>query len=113
MALTTAGLESVTAGIIFFFVLETMGLTTAGLETVTAEIETVTAAIPPVLPTLYEHYTAGGIKSGLNADTPSFFLNGKNITLYSGSMHYFRVPRKYWRDRLRKMRAAGLNTIDT
>lgn len=106
MALTTAGLEPVTAALVLLFVSETMALTTAGLEPVTA-------GIPPVLPTLYEHYTAGGIKSGLNADTPNFFLNGKNITLYSGSMHYFRVPRKYWRDRLRKMRAAGLNAVDT
>nr|XP_023026961.1 beta-galactosidase-1-like protein 3 [Leptinotarsa decemlineata] len=28
-------------------------------------------------------------------------------------MHYFRVPKNYWRDRLRKMRAAGLNTVET
>lgn len=65
------------------------------------------------LPTLYEYYTNGGIKSGLNADTPNFYLNNKNITIYSGTMHYFRVPRPYWRDRLRKMRAAGLNAVET
>ncbi|KAF5275962.1 hypothetical protein FQA39_LY00758 [Lamprigera yunnana] len=65
------------------------------------------------LPTLYEHYTAGGISSGLSADQNYFTLNGKNITLYSGAMHYFRVPKPYWRDRLRKMRAAGLNTVET
>ena len=28
-------------------------------------------------------------------------------------MHYPRVPRAYWRDRLRKARAMGLNTITT
>lgn len=59
------------------------------------------------LPTLYEHYTDGGIHSGLNADTSKFKLNGKEIFLYSGAMHYFRVPKPYWRDRLRKLRAAG------
>ncbi len=28
-------------------------------------------------------------------------------------MHYPRVPRPYWRDRMRKMRALGLNTLCT
>ncbi|KAF5283074.1 hypothetical protein FQR65_LT14091 [Abscondita terminalis] len=65
------------------------------------------------LPTLYQHYGAGGIHSGLSASQNYFTLNGKNITLYSGAMHYFRVPKPYWRDRLRKMRAAGLNTVET
>ncbi|KAF5275963.1 hypothetical protein FQA39_LY00759 [Lamprigera yunnana] len=65
------------------------------------------------LPTLYEHYTAGGISSGLSADQNYFTLNGKNITIYSGALHYFRVPKLYWRDRLQKMRAAGLNTVET
>jgi len=65
------------------------------------------------LPTLYEHYTSGGISAGLSADQPYFTLNNKNITLYSGALHYFRVPQEYWRDRMRKMRAAGLNTVET
>ena len=29
----------------------------------------------------------------------------------SGSIHYFRVPEKLWRDRLTKIRAAGFNAI--
>ncbi|KAJ8977163.1 hypothetical protein NQ317_003103 [Molorchus minor] len=66
-----------------------------------------------VLPGLYEYYTGGGINSGLNADKPYFTLNDKNITIYSGALHYFRVPKPYWRDRLRKMRAAGLNAVET
>uniref|UniRef100_A0A6P7FG98 Beta-galactosidase-1-like protein 2 isoform X1 n=1 Tax=Diabrotica virgifera virgifera TaxID=50390 RepID=A0A6P7FG98_DIAVI len=65
------------------------------------------------LPTLYEYYTGNGITQGLSDNQPYFTLNEKNITLYSGALHYFRVPRKYWRDRLRKMRAAGLNTVET
>ena len=28
-------------------------------------------------------------------------------------MHFQRIPRAYWRDRLRKARAMGLNTIET
>jgi hypothetical protein len=65
------------------------------------------------LPTLYEYYTEGGIKSGLSVDQPYFTLNGKNISIYSGAMHYFRIPPELWQDRLRKLRAAGLNTVET
>ena len=28
-------------------------------------------------------------------------------------MHYFRIPQEYWEDRLLKLRAAGLNTVET
>ncbi|KAJ8930103.1 hypothetical protein NQ314_017131 [Rhamnusium bicolor] len=73
----------------------------------------VSGVLADVLPTNYEYYTSGGIKSGLSADQPYFTLNDRNISIYSGAMHYFRVPRAYWRDRLRKMRAAGLNTVET
>ncbi len=62
-------------------------------------------------PTNYEYYTSGGIKSGLTADSPHFTLNGKQITLLSGSLHYFRLPQQYWKDRLLKFRAAGLNAV--
>lgn len=65
------------------------------------------------LPTNYQYYTAGGIQTGLNASSPNFTLNNKEIFIYSGAFHYFRVPRTYWRDRLRKIRAAGLNTVET
>lgn len=65
------------------------------------------------LPTLYEYYTSGGIKNGLTADNRQFKLNNMDIHIYSGAMHYFRVPRAYWRDRLRKLRASGLNTVET
>lgn len=42
-----------------------------------------------------------------------FLLDGKPFQIRSGSMHYPRVPRPYWRDRMRKMRAMGLNTLCT
>nr|CAI5868158.1 unnamed protein product [Callosobruchus analis] len=47
------------------------------------------------LPTLYDYYTQGGITSGLSADQPYFTLNNRNISIYSGAVHYFRVPSKY------------------
>lgn len=40
-------------------------------------------------------------------------LNGKPFRYISGTMHYFRVPRAYWEDRMMKMKAAGLNTLQT
>ena len=42
-----------------------------------------------------------------------FLLDGKPFQIISGDMHYARVPRQYWRDRMRKMRAMGLNTLTT
>ncbi|MEQ1605268.1 MAG: beta-galactosidase family protein [Pyrinomonadaceae bacterium] len=43
----------------------------------------------------------------------SFLLDGKPFTIRSGEIHYPRVPRTYWRDRFKKARAMGLNTITT
>ncbi|MFP5237817.1 MAG: glycoside hydrolase family 35 protein [Acidobacteriota bacterium] len=42
-----------------------------------------------------------------------FLLDGKPFQIISGSMHYTRVPRAYWRQRFREARAMGLNTITT
>ncbi len=42
-----------------------------------------------------------------------FLLDGKPFQIISGDMHYNRVPRQYWRDRMRKMKAMGLNTLTT
>ena len=42
-----------------------------------------------------------------------FILDGAPLVIRSGDMHYPRVPRPYWRDRMRKMRAMGLNTLCT
>ncbi len=42
-----------------------------------------------------------------------FYLDNKPFNIYSGAIHYFRVLPYYWKDRLQKMKAAGLNTIET
>lgn len=42
-----------------------------------------------------------------------FYLNGEPFRIISGAIHYFRVPRAYWRDRLEKLRAMGCNTVET
>jgi beta-galactosidase len=40
-------------------------------------------------------------------------LDGKPLQMISGEMHCERIPREYWRDRIRKAKAMGLNTIGT
>ena len=42
-----------------------------------------------------------------------FVVNGKPTVLWSGSMHYARIPRELWRERLVEAKRAGLNTIET
>jgi beta-galactosidase len=42
-----------------------------------------------------------------------FLLDGKPFQIISGEMHYSRIPRAYWHDRLRMARAMGLNTISS
>merc|ERR1719317_733475 len=43
----------------------------------------------------------------------TFLRNGSPHRYVSGSMHYFRVPQDMWEDRMKKMRLAGLNTLQT
>jgi len=42
-----------------------------------------------------------------------FLYDGKPTKIYSGEMHYARVPREYWKQRLQMVKAMGLNTVAT
>lgn len=42
-----------------------------------------------------------------------FTYNGQSIRVLSGAIHYFRVVPEYWEDRLLKLKACGLNTVET
>jgi beta-galactosidase len=42
-----------------------------------------------------------------------FLLDGEPFRVLSGALHYFRVHPDLWRDRIRKARQLGLNTIET
>lgn len=42
-----------------------------------------------------------------------FLKDGERFRYISGSIHYSRIPRVYWKDRLLKMYMAGLNAIQT
>ncbi len=42
-----------------------------------------------------------------------FVQNDAPMRILSGAMHYFRIMPQYWRDRLTKLKAMGLNTVET
>ena len=52
-------------------------------------------------------------KHAFAIDGERFLLDGKPLQIRSGELHYPRVPREYWHDRMQKMRALGLNTLTT
>lgn len=52
-------------------------------------------------------------KGNLEIKDGHFVLNGKPFAIYSGEMHYPRVPSEYWKHRLQMMKAMGLNTVTT
>ncbi|WP_255594980.1 beta-galactosidase family protein [Lysobacter sp. BMK333-48F3] len=46
-------------------------------------------------------------------DGDRFLLDGKPHLIRSGELHYPRIPRAFWRERLRQAKAMGLNTVTT
>ena len=44
-------------------------------------------------------------------DAQSFLINGERTFLTAGAIHYPRIPRELWADRIQKAKAAGLNTL--
>ena len=49
----------------------------------------------------------------LTIDPDGFHLDGAPFRFIAGAIHYFRVPRAYWRDRLEKLKACGFNAVET
>ena len=56
---------------------------------------------------------AAAAKPFIDFDGRGFLLHGKREFIASGTMHYSRVPRALWRDRLLRIKRAGFNTIET
>lgn len=42
-----------------------------------------------------------------------FQIEGKDIFIFSGTFHYFRVPCELWADRFEKLKSAGFNCVET
>ncbi|MEV7045932.1 beta-galactosidase family protein [Amycolatopsis sp. NPDC051061] len=52
-------------------------------------------------------------RRGLSVSGERFLLDGKPFRIVSGAIHYFRIHPDQWRDRLSRLKALGLNTIET
>ena len=64
-----------------------------------------------MVPTVPAFAAAKTPAHSFTAGRGEFLLDGKPFQVISGEMHYARVPRAYWRDRLRMAKAMGLNSI--
>jgi beta-galactosidase GanA len=55
----------------------------------------------------------GGQVRSFRLGESDFLLDGRPFRIMAGEIHYQRIPREYWADRLLKVKAAGLNTVGT
>lgn len=53
------------------------------------------------------------VESRVKYEKRAVWIDGVKTRVLAGTMHYFRVPREYWRDRMEKAREMGLNAIET
>ena len=56
---------------------------------------------------------AAPARSSIDFDGRGFLIHGRREFIASGTLHYPRVPRQLWRDRLLRIKAAGFNCIET
>lgn len=56
---------------------------------------------------------SAAVRQSFKIEHGKFYLNGKPFQIIAGEMHYERIPRAYWRARLKMAKAMGLNTIAT
>lgn len=71
---------------------------------------------PPLLTLLAPELAAANNVTGPQRHTfeigkQAFLLDGKPFQIRCGEIHFARIPREYWRDRLRRCKAMGLNTV--
>lgn len=50
-------------------------------------------------------------KKNIDYDARSFLIKGRRVFLYSGEMHYFRIPPDQWHDRLLKAKRGFVNCL--
>lgn len=53
------------------------------------------------------------MKNSIELKKGEFVINGKPFFIFSGEIHYFRIPRREWEDRIKKAKDAGLNTFSS
>ncbi|XP_014662110.1 PREDICTED: beta-galactosidase-like isoform X2 [Priapulus caudatus] len=49
----------------------------------------------------------------IDYDNDTFLKDRKPFHYMAGALHYYRVPRIYWKDRMERMQAMGLNALQT
>ncbi len=81
----------------------TLGLLSASFPALAQQAEPSQAASLP-LPKPTERTT-------FEIGRESFLLNGQRFVIRCGEVHAARVPREYWRHRLKMAKAMGLNTV--
>lgn len=52
-------------------------------------------------------------KERISYDKDCFTIEGKDVFIFSAAFHYFRCPQELWRERFRKIKEAGFNTVET
>ena len=52
-------------------------------------------------------------QSAIQIDGQGFIIHGQRTYIASGCIHYPRVPRALWRDRMLRLKRAGFNTVQT
>lgn len=57
--------------------------------------------------------SAGQAKHTFEIKDGQFVYDQKPIQIHSGEMHFARIPKEYWQQRLRMVKAMGLNTVAT
>ena len=56
---------------------------------------------------------APAAQSAIQIDGQGFIIHGQRTYIASGCIHYPRVPRALWRDRMLRLKRAGFNTVQT
>ncbi|KAK2162786.1 hypothetical protein LSH36_91g01063 [Paralvinella palmiformis] len=51
--------------------------------------------------------------ASLQIRNETFYLGDRQLMVFSGAMHYFRVLPDYWKDRMLRLKACGLNALET
>lgn len=55
----------------------------------------------------------GGRLGTVGFDAGGLWVDGRRVQLVSGAIHYWRIPRAEWEERLRASHDGGLNTVET
>jgi hypothetical protein len=73
----------------------------------------VARCLVPALAALFTSALAAQTPPRISFDSQCFTIDGKDTVIYSAAFHYFRCPKPLWRDRFKKLKEAGFNTVET